>query len=266
MSDPEQDPNSDPSLGGAPELAKKIAAIMADIDDVPKNGRNDYHGYDYATDDDVMGAVRPVMAEHNLVALPSVVSRDIQRFGSEGDYTLHTRIVLDLTLIDGDSGQQRTIRWEGEAQDTQDKGLYKAYTSAIKYAMLKIFLLSADTDVETDDIAGEQGAQQAPQGRPKQNGSPEQPTDKQVSFATDLSESSVWSDSERQAIQKRIQNGTRSQVSSLIEEMQAAIEERKSASGPADRQDPSQGQPQQSDPDAQEDFPDTDDPNANLPF
>ena len=273
MSDPDQESaTTDPTLGGAPELATKIAAVMADIDDVPKNGRNDYHGYDYATDDDVMGAVRPVMAEHNLVALPSVVSRDIQRFGNEQDgYTLHTRIVLDLTLIDGDSGQQRTIRWEGEAQDTQDKGLYKAYTSAIKYAMLKIFLLSADTDVETDDIAGKQGAQQAPQGRPKKNGSPEQPTDRQISFASDLAQSSVWSEKEQQAIQKRIENGTRSQVSNLIDDMQATIEERESASGPAQTdssasQDPSQGQPTQSDPDAQEDFPDTDDPNADLPF
>jgi len=153
----------DAGLGTAPELAATIAQVMADIDGVPKTGYNDFHNYEYSTDDDVMGALRPVMAKHGLVALPDLVSRDVQRFGSEAEgYTLHTRIVLDITLIDSDSGQQRTMRWEGEAQDTQDKGLYKAYTSAIKYFMLKTFLLSADTDVETDDIAGKQGASSPP--------------------------------------------------------------------------------------------------------
>lgn len=253
MSDPESDPQ-DASLGTAPELAKKIAAVMADIDDVPKNGHNDYHGYDYATDDDVMGAVRPTMAEHNLVALPSLVSRDIQRFGTEGDYTLHTRIVLDITLLDADSGQQKTMRWEGEAQDTQDKGLYKAYTSAIKYFMLKVFLLSADTDVETDDISGTSGAQAAP----RQNGSPKQPSDKQLSYARDLAQKGVWSDSEKKALEQKIQGATRQGLSDLIDDMKATIEERESAGPQKERQDPSQGAPEdEEDPfkDADEDLP-----------
>jgi len=239
-----EDPEPDPDLGTAPELAKKIAAVMADIDDVPKNGHNDYHGYDYATDDDVMGAVRPTMAEHNLVALPSLVSRDIQRFGKEGDYTLHTRIVLDITLLDADSGQQKTMRWEGEAQDTQDKGLYKAYTSAIKYFMLKVFLLSADTDVETDDISGKSGASSAPKGG--SNGGPKPPSDKQVSFAKDLAQSSVWSDEEKQGLLKRIDTCSRSQMSDLIDNMQETIEEREAQQNgdpggqepPEDEEDP----------------------------
>jgi hypothetical protein len=262
MSDPETDSDAivppDDSLGTAPELAKKIAAVMGDIEDISKSGVNDYHGYQYATDDDVMGAVRPKMAEHNLVALPSLVSRDIQRFGTEGDYTLHTRIVLDITLLDADSGQQKTMRWEGEAQDTQDKGLYKAYTSAIKYFMLKVFLLSADTDVETDDISGREGAQ-AP---PKQNGSPKQPSDKQVKYARDLAKKGVWSEKEQKALNAKIDRATRQGLSDLIDDMKGTIEERESAGPQKERQDPSQGAPEdQGDP--QEAF---GDPNDELPF
>jgi hypothetical protein len=198
-----EDPSTD-------KLAMKVAQVMADIDAVPKNGRNDFHNYNYSTDDDVMQSVRPVMAKHNLIALPSVVDRSVERVSTgkkESDYQLHTRITLSITLVDGDSGQSKTMRWQGEAQDGQDKGLYKAYTSGIKYWALKTFLLSADADVETHDAAASQSASG--------------PSDAQLDYARDLAREDVWKEHEREALlNERIPNANGQEISDLIEHME----------------------------------------------
>jgi hypothetical protein len=195
------------------QLAMKVAKVMQDIDAVPKNGTNDYHGYAYSTDDDVMQSVRPVMAKHNLIALPSVTDRDTWEVETKNGTALHSRIEMEITLIDGDSGQSKTMTWEGEAQDGQDKGLYKALTSAVKYWALKTFLLSADSDVETHDAASRQG------------GTDYGPTDAQLEYARDLAQKDVWTDQEsKQLLNDRIPGASGQEISDLIDHMQKVVD------------------------------------------
>jgi hypothetical protein len=197
---------------GVGQLAKKIAQVMAAIDRVPKNGVNDYHGYEYSTDDDVMQSVRPVMAEHNLIALPSVTERETVEVETNKGTETKTYITMEITLIDGDSGQSKTVMWDGEAQDGQDKGLYKAYTSGIKYWALKTFLLSADADVETHDAAA---------GQARSNGRSSGPSDAQLDYARDLAKEDVWEEHERkQLLNDRIPNASSQEISELIEHME----------------------------------------------
>jgi len=211
----------DPNLNETPNLAATIAQVMQDIGGVPKNGVNDYHNYQYPTDDDVMSNVRPTMAKHGLVAIPSVIDRKRQKISTgpdEGDYTLHTDITLNVTLIDAESGEQMSLTWEGEAQDGQDKGLYKAYTSAIKYLMLKLFLQSADADVETHDAASEHGG--------GSNGRSQDPTEAQLDYARDLAKKDVWTDQEREALlNTRIPDADKDSLSDLIDHMQKVVDE-----------------------------------------
>mgnify|MGYP000164373059 CR=1 FL=1 len=211
---------SDPTEG-VDKLAAKIAKVMAAIDSVPKNGWNDYHKYKYSNDDDVMQSVRPVMAEHNLIALPSVVDRTTTERETSNGTTLHTSITLEITLIDGDSGQSKTMQWQGEAQDGQDKGLYKALTSAVKYWALKTFLLSADSDVETHDAAAKhQGG--SPNGGAS---SPQEPSNSQLEYARDLAKHDVWTESERsQLLNDRIPACSKSELSDLIDHMKNVVE------------------------------------------
>ena len=202
---------------GVGQLAKKIAQVMAAIDRVPKNGVNDYHGYEYSTDDDVMQSVRPVMAEHNLIALPSVTERETVEVETNKGTETKTYITMEITLIDGDSGQSKTVMWDGEAQDGQDKGLYKAYTSGIKYWALKTFLLSADADVETHDAAA---------GQARSNGSAShEPTQAQIEYAEDLAQNSVWTDEESEALlNTRIPSADKNELSDLIDHMSKVVE------------------------------------------
>ena len=46
-----------------------IAAVLAEVHRVPKNGRNDFHKYDYVTESDLVDHLREKLAEQDLTAL-----------------------------------------------------------------------------------------------------------------------------------------------------------------------------------------------------
>lgn len=123
-------------------LVKKLAKVMAIVESIPKTGYNAHHKYDYATERDITAAVRHHLAEQNVFVFPSVVSSEVK-----GDITYAK---VKFTLEDGDSGEKRECIIEGAGQDKGDKGLYKAYTGATKYFLLKAFLMPTGDDPETE--------------------------------------------------------------------------------------------------------------------
>lgn len=134
-------PERAPSSGGS--LVAKLAEVMAAVSRVPKRGRNDFHKYDYATEADIAEAVRLELAKRGIMIIPSCdgVERD-------GDLTV-TRHTYRIT--DGD--ETLACSWAGFGQDKGDKGLYKAFTGAEKYFLLKLFLMPTGDDPERDDSA-----------------------------------------------------------------------------------------------------------------
>ena len=54
-------------------LAAAMACVLADVGRVPKNGRNNFHGYDYAVEADIVDSVRDSLAANGLVLFPSVL-------------------------------------------------------------------------------------------------------------------------------------------------------------------------------------------------
>ena len=126
----------------AKSIYGKLAKVLAGVNRVPKNGRNNFHNYNYATESDLSECVRPLLAENNIAFIPSMVKHE-----KVGDYTT---VEMDFTFADGDSGETVSIKMMGEAQDKGDKGLYKAYTGAVKYCLMKMFLIPTGDDPEDE--------------------------------------------------------------------------------------------------------------------
>jgi len=139
-------------------LIIKLARLIATLDRVPKTGRNSFHKYDYVTESDLLDAIRGRLGESGIMISPSVVSAHVHGEGRDQV----TDVTMDVTLIDGESGDSLTTRWIGQGQDSADKGYYKAYTGAMKYFLLKTFMISTGDDPE----AAPQRAQAQPQ-RPR---------------------------------------------------------------------------------------------------
>ena len=123
-------------------LYAKMAAVMGRLERIPKRGFNQHFKYEFVTDSDVLDAVRIAMAAEGVCLFVSMTGVQQQ--------DKRTIINFQFTFADGESGQSMPVAWVGEAIDTQDKGIAKAATSALKYCLLKTFLISTGDEPDTD--------------------------------------------------------------------------------------------------------------------
>ena len=119
-------------------LFKKIQLVMKEITHIEKDKTNEYHKYDYVSEETIVRAARASFLKHNLILLFSTTQRV-----REGDLT---SVLVEFKLIDLDEGGIYEAKVWGEGQDKGDKGIYKAYTGALKYFLLKNFLIPTGED------------------------------------------------------------------------------------------------------------------------
>lgn len=129
-------------------LARKLAEVMRAVERIPKNGRNDFHKYDYATEADIVSAIRGELAQRNVVLIPGITGRTREAVGEKGQVLTH--LDMSFTFYDGDSGEEITRPWLGAGADKEDKGAYKAMTGGEKYFLLKTFLIPTGDDPEAE--------------------------------------------------------------------------------------------------------------------
>ena len=164
------------------KLYGKIAAVTAAVSRIPKNGKNTFHNYKYATESDITDGLRELLAGHGLAFLPpSVISweRDETAETKGGP---RTRVQLQFALGCCDTGEVfSSIVW-GEGQDGGDKGFYKAYTGAVKYFLMKTFLIATGDDPEQDAprTNGQTSYQPERQAAPTKRAQPTPPATKRT--------------------------------------------------------------------------------------
>lgn len=142
-------------------LGKKIVAVMSAVDKVNKDARNDFHNYNYASDEAIVTEVRAAMIKHKLIAVPNQKSCTVQKLSdAEGDLTT---IQVEYTLIDADSGEELKASVFGQGHDKLDKGVYKASTGAEKYFLLKTFMIPTGDDPERSNGSAPSRARPRPQ-------------------------------------------------------------------------------------------------------
>lgn len=153
----------------------KIGKVMSQVSRVPKNGYNSFHKYNYATESDLTESIRPILQEAGLAFFTSVLEQS-----REGEFT---KVLMEFTLADVETGDVLKSTYWGEGQDKGDKGLYKAYTGATKYFLMKTFLIPTGDDPEADTTTDERNS-----NKKNGNGSPNQPvaSDKQMDLITKL--------------------------------------------------------------------------------
>ena len=131
------------------QVIEAVHNVMKDVSFVMRDGENDFHGYRYATERQLLQTLRPAMITHGLVMIPSVDEDPVT--DSHGN----TSIMVTYRLIHT-SGQMLpfAIKMPGCGNDISksgkigDKGVYKAITGSVKYALFKIFLIPTGDDPE----------------------------------------------------------------------------------------------------------------------
>jgi hypothetical protein len=145
-----------PDMGG---LAKAVVAVMKDVSSVPETGhnKNASYSYHYASDTDLLRALQPAMAKHGLCLLPERVDATTVEHGKSAAGTAQWRTDVKVTyLLVHTSGAYVRIQVAGSGVDPADKGLYKALTGALKYALRHTFLVPTGDDAERDGPESDQ--------------------------------------------------------------------------------------------------------------
>lgn len=136
----------------AKTLAAKLAEVLDTVGYIPKNGTNDAQHYKFVTDADVLDTIRGELAKRAVaVTVATSNLRHEPYVTAKGSPQFLATIDGVLSFIDGESGERLDIPFVGAGADSGDKGVYKAITGGVKYALLKTFLIPTGDDPENDE-------------------------------------------------------------------------------------------------------------------
>lgn len=156
-------------------IAKRMAAAAKRIGyGVQKDGRNEFHRYDYTSAGAVRMACGRAMGEEGIAVSSSIaVLCSEQRLSEKGKNQNHVEVLVTLTFVCAETGETLTTQGLGCGSDVSDKAPMKAVTAAEKYAYVSAFTLAMGEDPEQDtEHDGHQEAAQKQQ--PKSAPTPEQ--------------------------------------------------------------------------------------------
>lgn len=114
-----------------------------------KDGKNRHHSYEYITEKQYKNNFKVALAAAGLDFKSSVV--DYQFIPQVGEKQNMIIAKFEFEIIDRETGEREVYQAFGSGADTGDKGLYKAYTGAIKYFLANNFLVAEGNDPENDE-------------------------------------------------------------------------------------------------------------------
>lgn len=178
--DPETGEVSDLPHQGTDRQARlfaKLAHVMGELKRLPKRGYNKHFEYAFVTDADVLDTIRSLLAAEGLAFFASIRGAERVVIGQDkaGRDRFKTIVYCNFTFAEAESGATWTCDWQGEAIDDQDKGTAKAATSALKYFLLKNFMVGTGNMADDSDADGEPRARGEKKPEARRKAMPQKP-------------------------------------------------------------------------------------------
>lgn len=155
------------------DLYRKLCEVAQALPFFEKRGRNEHHHYNYVQAADVVSAVRAELLQRDIIVLPGAHEAQHLQFGGNKHLTT---VDLTYTFVDITTGQKIVVPWIGVGVDTGgDKGIYKAFTGGLKYALQTTFLVPTTDDPERDQLTQQESQEQVPVEAHKDDARPAAP-------------------------------------------------------------------------------------------
>ena len=152
-------------MENTPLIFKKIIEVMADINAIGKDRRNQQQGFQFRGIDDVMNELHSSLAKCGVFVLPKVLeeTRTTGKTSRGGDM-FYTRLKINFGFYAEDGSHVDAVVI-GEAMDTGDKASNKALSIGLKYAMLQVFCIPTEDEKDPDAVSPQPaaGTMQQPQ-------------------------------------------------------------------------------------------------------
>ena len=127
----------------APNIYQRIVAVMREVDYIQKSDKKVNNQYRFVSHDQVAATIHPALVKHGIAVIPNVI-----QMKQDGN---RTEIILEVSFINADNPQDMfKVTYPGLGIDPSDKGAGKAISYAIKYAILKTFVLETGDDPDND--------------------------------------------------------------------------------------------------------------------
>jgi hypothetical protein len=152
------------------KIFEAMSGVMADMQAVGKDQKNQQQGFKYRGIDQVYNALHPLLAKHKVFTTPEVLDKHREeRTNKNGTILAFVTMRIKYTFWCED-GSSVSCTVEGEGMDSGDKASNKAMAIAHKYALLQTFCIPtedmSDPDAEVYEVsAGRQPAPKAPKPR-----------------------------------------------------------------------------------------------------
>ena len=131
-------------------IYQRIHKVMLEVGGgIAKDGKIEMRGgnvIEYISHDAVTAHLRAACIKHGIFVHPTV-----QNLGNNGN---RTELTVDVDFVNIDAPTDHIfVRSVGYGVDSSDKGPGKAWSYAVKYAYLKLFMLNSADDIEQADLA-----------------------------------------------------------------------------------------------------------------
>lgn len=152
------------------KLFTKILNVVCKVEKIEKSGRNSHQNYDYATEEDLINAIRQLLLDNKLLITTDSETKDVQKVykynasGGIASETLITTVNTLHTFIDTETGHTFVVKSTGSGADTLDKGVFKAITGSLKYFLNKNFMVPTEDDPENDGVTAKKETSSAAKG------------------------------------------------------------------------------------------------------
>lgn len=134
-----------------------ILRVYQKVGYILKTGHNSSQNYRYASESDLIEALRPAMIEEGLICFPYVIRGECNRITSKDKNVEvtknHATYIYTFRIVHAESGTHIDIEAAGEGIGNDDKSSYKAATGAQKYALRQLFLIETGDDPDKDTIS-----------------------------------------------------------------------------------------------------------------
>lgn len=119
---------------------------------VARDKKNDFDNYKYFSEAGYKKLFTELFSTVGLELTSSV--EDVERFTVEGKQSNGRQVKVRFQLHDIETGAFEEAYFFGEGFDKGDKGIYKAYTGALKYYLANTFMVATGDDPEVESPEG----------------------------------------------------------------------------------------------------------------
>jgi hypothetical protein len=139
-------------------LFQKMLGVMSELSYLKKTASVGFGNNTYTalTHDHVAMSVQPLLVKYRLNAIPTELESTIERYkvttkkGESDRYETVKKVLIDFVNADKPDERHQVVS-SAHGFDSQDKSPGKAYSMAVKYALLKTFMI-ASGDQEEDRV------------------------------------------------------------------------------------------------------------------